>query len=178
VIFKKRRIRGANTDPLIEDDVSTEFKPARYKSGSDTEDNDEIDGHRSQMYTRENLRRQYDQALKDDPALQQHYLISGSVTRSLVVREHGVLNMPKTNIEIYNHLRNKHFGATGSTMKRGNHEVAVLGPDDLQNDQACGACDVFGRSRLVWYSDGNSIHKPHSSRPHWRTGTTNSDSNY
>jgi hypothetical protein len=77
-----------------------------------------------------------------------------------VVREHVLtICIPATtDIEIYNHLRNRHFGATGSTMKRGNHEVAVLGPDDLQNDamlrelidQACGACDVtpFGRSRL------------------------------
>jgi hypothetical protein len=56
-------------------------------------------------------------------------------------------------------------------MKRGNHEVAVIGPDDLKNDamlgelidQACGACDVtpFGSSRLVWYSGGNSIHTAH-----------------
>jgi hypothetical protein len=49
--------------------------------------------------------------------------------------------------------------------------VAVIVFDGLENDavlrelidQACGACDVtsFGSSRLVWYSDGNSIHTPH-----------------
>jgi hypothetical protein len=83
------------------------------------------------MFTRGNLRRQHDQALVNDPALQQHYFSAADK-------------------EIFNHLRNKHFGATGPTMKRGNHEVAVLGPDDLKNDamlgdlidQACGACDV------------------------------------
>jgi hypothetical protein len=104
------------------------------------------------MFTRGNLRRQHDQALVNDPALQQHYFSAADK-------------------EIFNHLRNKHFGATGPTMKRGNHEVAVFGPDDLKNDamlrdlidQACGACDVtpFDRPRLVWYSGGNSIHKPH-----------------
>jgi hypothetical protein len=123
----QRRIRGADTDPLLEDGGGSD----RYESdsGSDTEDNDEIDGHRSQVFTRGNLRRQHDQALVNDPALQQHYLISGSVTRSLVVRENVLAIPATTDIEIYNHLRNKHFGAAGSTMKRGNHEVAVLGPD-------------------------------------------------
>jgi hypothetical protein len=165
----QRRIRVADTDPLIEDDGGSD----RYESDSDsdTEDNDEIDGRVSQSFTRGNLRRQYDQALVKDPALQQHYLVSGSPTRSLVVRE-NVLTIPEmTDRQIYDHLWNKHFVETGSTMKRGNHEVAVLRPDDLQYDvmlrelinQACGACDVtpFGHSRIVWYSDGNSIHKPH-----------------
>jgi hypothetical protein len=78
----QRRIRGADTDPLIEDDGSTEFKPAKYESDSDTEGHYEIDGRLNQSFTRGNLRRPYDQALVNDPALQQHYLISGSVTRS------------------------------------------------------------------------------------------------
>jgi hypothetical protein len=86
-----------------------------------------VDGRFNQMHTRENLRKQYDGVLKDDPTLPQLYRNSGSTTRSLVVREHGVLNMPETNIEIYNFLRkHKHFGATSSPMKRGNHEVAVI----------------------------------------------------
>jgi hypothetical protein len=76
----QRRIRGADAAPLIEDDGSTEFKPPRDESDSATEDRYEIDGQRCQSFTRGNLRRQYDQALVNDPALQQHYLISGNVT--------------------------------------------------------------------------------------------------
>jgi hypothetical protein len=84
--------------------------------------------------TRENLRKQYDKALGDDPTLQQLYRNRGSTTRSLVVRE-KVLNMPETtDIGVYHFLRNKHFGATSVPMKRGNHEVAVIGPGDLTND--------------------------------------------
>ena len=131
------RIRGADTDPLIEDDGGSDRYESDSDSDSDTEDNDEIDGRISQSFTRGNLRRQYDQALVKDPALQQHYvsyLVSGSPTRSLVVRE-NVLTIPEmTDRQIYDHLMIKHFGATGSTMKRGNHEVAVLGPDALQYD--------------------------------------------
>jgi hypothetical protein len=64
----QRRIRGADTDPLIEDGGGV----GRYGSGSDsdTEGSDEIDGRLSQSFTRGNLRRQYDQALERDPALQ------------------------------------------------------------------------------------------------------------
>jgi hypothetical protein len=75
----QRRIRGADTDPLIEDDGGSD----RYESDSDsdTEDNDDIDGHRGQMFTRAHLRRQYDQALVNGPALQQHYLIMAGCRR-------------------------------------------------------------------------------------------------
>jgi hypothetical protein len=40
--------------------------------------------------------------------------------------------MPATNKKICHSIMNKHFGATSSPMKRGNHEVAVIGPDDLK----------------------------------------------
>jgi hypothetical protein len=126
----KRGMHNHEVAVLGPDDLQN----ARYESDSDTEDNDEINDNRSQMFTRGNLRRQYHIALVNDPTLQQHYLISGSVTRSLVVRENVLAIPATTDIEIYHFLRNKHFGATGSTMKRGNHEVGVLGPDDLQND--------------------------------------------
>jgi hypothetical protein len=78
----------------------------RYESGSDsdTEDGDGIDGRLSQSFTGGNLRRQYDQALVNDPALQQHYLIRGSATRSLVVRENALTISETTDRQIYNHL--------------------------------------------------------------------------
>jgi hypothetical protein len=87
------------------------------------------------MLTRGNLRKQYDRAPKDDPTLPQLYRNRGSTTRSLVVREHGVLNMPETNIEIYHFLRNRHFGATSIPMKppgahhgQGSEKTAQSGP--------------------------------------------------
>jgi hypothetical protein len=96
-------IRGADTDPLIEDGGGSD----RYgsDSDSDTEDNDEIDGRLSQSFTRGNLRRQHDQALVNDPTLQQHYSISGSGTRSLVVREKALTIPAMTDRQIYDNLR-------------------------------------------------------------------------
>ena len=65
----QRRIQGADTDNLGEDDGSKEFKPDEDGSDSETDDYFEIDGRFNQMHTRENLRKQYDQALKDGPTL-------------------------------------------------------------------------------------------------------------
>ena len=65
----QRRIQEADTDNLSEDGGSKEFKPDEDGSDSDTEDYFEIDGRFNQMHTRENLRKQYDQALKDGPTL-------------------------------------------------------------------------------------------------------------
>jgi hypothetical protein len=91
----QRRIQEADTHKLSEVDGSTEFKPTEDKSDSDTGDCYAIDRRFNQKYTRENLRKQYDQALKDDPTLPPLYRDSGSTPRSLVVREHVVLNMPE-----------------------------------------------------------------------------------
>ena len=66
----QRRIQEADTDNLSEDGGSKEFKPDEDGSDSGTDDYFEIDGRFNQMPTRENLRKQYDRALKDDPTLQ------------------------------------------------------------------------------------------------------------
>jgi hypothetical protein len=91
----QRRIQEADTDYVSEDDGSEEFKPDEDGGGSGTGDYFEINGRFNQMRTRENLRKQYDKAIKVDPTLQQLYGDRGSATRSLVVRE-KVLNMMKS----------------------------------------------------------------------------------
>jgi hypothetical protein len=66
----QRRIQKADTDYVSEDDGSEEFKPDEDGGDSDTGDYFEINGRFNQMQTRENLRKQYDKAIKVDPMLQ------------------------------------------------------------------------------------------------------------